>query len=483
VADLLIDDVQVAGRAGISVLVRDGRIAAVGERAVVSRQSGARGARLDGRGAALLPGLHDHHIHLLAAAARASSRWCGAPEVTDRGALVDRLRAAASAPPDERHRSGGQPTGRWVRAVGWDDAVAGWPDRVVLDAASVDRPIRLQHRSGAMWVLNSAGLAAVGLDGPGPHPTGVEVDAGGTPTGRLTGLDGWLRQRIGGAAPSLADLSAELSARGVSGVTDATAHNGPAELVALGRARQRGELAPRLVAMTSSAGVEVPDGVEVGPVKVRVDESALPSLEQLAGRMGDAHRANRAVAVHAASRVALVVAVEALKLAGAVDGDRIEHASVAPPELLGPIARAGATVVTQPHFLAERGDRYLESVDRRDQPWLYRCRGLLDAGIPLAAGSDAPVGRADPWRIMAAAVQRTTASGVVVNPAEALTPEQALALFTGHPTRPGGPPRRVEPGAPADLCLLDRAWAEARRDLAAVQVAATIVDGAVTWWA
>jgi predicted amidohydrolase YtcJ len=42
---------------------------------------------IDARGAALLPGLHDHHIHLAGLAARSASVWCGPPDVmsADRG--------------------------------------------------------------------------------------------------------------------------------------------------------------------------------------------------------------------------------------------------------------------------------------------------------------------------------------------------------------------------------------------------------------
>src|SRR5439155_480481 len=55
------------------------------------------------------------------------------------------------------------PPGEWLRAVGW----AGHEhdlDRDVLDAVVPDRPVRVQHRSGALWVLNSAALRRVGLD-------------------------------------------------------------------------------------------------------------------------------------------------------------------------------------------------------------------------------------------------------------------------------------------------------------------------------
>lgn len=369
-------------------------------------------------------------------------------------------------------------------------------------------------------MLNSAALRAVGLCGDGdcgrsPRPgagaaevtgnswrggaSGVELDADGSPTGRLTGLDDLMRERIADgsgewlesssesewiaderdAFPSLREVSIELASRGVIGVTDATAHNGPAELAALAESLQSGQLVQRIVAMTRDSDVRFPVGVETGPVKLVLFDPDLPSLPDLIGQIKDAHGHGRAVALHAASRVGVVLALAALGDAGCGPGDRIEHASVVPDEMLQQMAGMGVTVVTQPHFIAESGDRYRATVEPEDKPWLYRGRAFIESGIPLAAGSDAPVGGHDPWAIMSAALQRRTASGHVMAPGERLTPEQALALFTGHPDRPGGPSRMIEPGAPADLCLLDRPWSTARRALADVGVRATIVAGQV----
>ena len=78
---------------------------------------------------------------------------------------------------------------------------------------------------------------------------------------------------------------------------------------------------------------------------------------------------------------------------------------------------------------------------------------------------------------MAAAVERATASATVLGPDDRIAPRRALDLFLGPPDVPGGPPRRVVPGAPADLCVLDRPLADALEDLAAVRVIATLVGG------
>jgi predicted amidohydrolase YtcJ len=177
----------------------------------------------------------------------------------------------------------------------------------------------------------------------------------------------------------------------------------------------------------------------------------------------------------------MVLACGALEAAGVLAGDRIEHASVMPPALAEWIARLGITVVTQPNFVRERGDSYLRDVESAEQPWLYRCRGAIDAGIALGGGTDAPYGDPDPWLAMQAAVTRCTRDGALLSESESLTPERALALFTSSPCAPGGPPRRVTVGALADLCVLDRPWSRARDELSSSMVTATVVAGRVVW--
>jgi predicted amidohydrolase YtcJ len=181
------------------------------------------------------------------------------------------------------------------------------------------------------------------------------------------------------------------------------------------------------------------------------------------------------------TRTELVLAVASFAAAGARGGDRIEHAAVAPPEAVALLAESPLTVVTQPNFIRERGDGYATRVEPGDRPWLYRGRGFLDAGVPLGGGTDAPFGDPDPWLAMRAAVDRRSAGGLVLGSDEALSPEQALALFTSPAHAPGAPSRRIEVGAPADLCLLDRPWLEARRELSSAHVAATLRGGSLSW--
>jgi predicted amidohydrolase YtcJ len=331
-------------------------------------------------------------------------------------------------------------------------------------------------------MVNSAGARLLGLDSGARQP-GIERDKAGRATGRLFRLDAWLRKRIGTTEPpSLAAVSHRLARHGVTGVTDATATNGAEELRAFGDAADRGELKQRVLLMGSAALPRADHPrVKRGAVKVLLDERDLPDYGELRETFAAAHRSGRAVAVHCVTRSELVLAAAALEAAGGHGGDRIEHAGVAPPDVLPILAALPLTVVTQPNFIRERGDAYLEDVDPRDRPWLYRGRALLDASIPLGGGTDAPFGRCDPFAAMQSAVDRRTESGATIGPDENLTPEQALGLFTSPAADPGGPQRRVAVGAPADLCLLTRPWADARRELSSDLVAATLIAGQLVW--
>ncbi|MGM3262689.1 hypothetical protein ACS22S_27280, partial [Klebsiella pneumoniae] len=49
---------------------------------------------LDAAGGAFLPGLNDHHLHLVALAAALDSVRCGPPDIHEAEALAERLRCA-----------------------------------------------------------------------------------------------------------------------------------------------------------------------------------------------------------------------------------------------------------------------------------------------------------------------------------------------------------------------------------------------------
>lgn len=437
--DLIIRNARGADGGPLAVGLRDGRVAAMG--AAVA----GHGPEFDARGLRLGGGLHDHHLHLLATAARMESVDLSDCRSVD--AVIAKLRARAGAP------------GTWVRAIGYDERVVGLPDRVLLDDWLPDRSLRVQDRTGGYWLLNSAGLAQLG---EGPFPACVELDADERPNGRIWRGDAWLRERIGGAPPSLAALGAKLAGWGVTGVTDAGASNGAAEAALLA-----GAMPQRLVTMGTEA-LPAGHGYVLGPVKLLLDENDLPPVEAVAGRIAAARALGRNVAAHCVTLGELVFYLEALAVAGgAKPGDRIEHGGVIAASLIGDIATAGLTVVTQPNFIHDRGDRYRAQMDGDALNDLYRLGSLARGGVRVLGGSDAPYGDANPWVALRAATDRRTRGGDVIGGSEAVGRAEALALYQG--------PLAV--GAPADLILYD--WAE---DVGARgSVALTLIGGEIVW--
>jgi predicted amidohydrolase YtcJ len=452
---MLIRNAELEGGAICDVRIdRDG-IVAIGQIAACDGEP-----VFDGDGGLLLPGLHDHHIHVAALAAAQASVKCGPPEVNGPDDFAAALRTAGSG---------------WLRATGYHESVAGLLDANALDRITVDRPVRVQHRSGRMWFFNSPGLDAILANRSAPP--GLERVDGGY-TGRLFDEDDWLRATLGSAPPAFAAIGTQLARSGVTGLTDMSPGNGPLIARHFAAERASGSL-PQHVLLAGGfdlVDTATPDGISLGAAKLHLHEADLPPFDDVIAFIHRAHALGRVVAVHCATEVELIYTLAAFAEAGVAPGDRIEHASVTPDTALADIARLGLIVVTQPHFIFERGDIYRTDVESRDQPFLYRLRAFLDAGITLAAGSDAPFGSANPWMAMAAATSRRTRAGATIGPSEALTPERALDLYLRDPEKLGQR-RRVAIGAPADLCLLDRPWASARSALSSDLVRATFIRG------
>ncbi|MGH3562302.1 MAG: amidohydrolase family protein, partial [Mycobacterium sp.] len=293
---------------------------------------------LDAGFGAVLPGLHDHHVHLRAAAAAGDSLPVGPPRVRSKSQLSQALSNAA---PD---------ADGWIRAVGYHESVAGELDRSALDALLPATPLRIQHRSGALWMLNSAGLARIGL---ADHPDG-----------RLRSMDHGWSNALQRRHTNLAELSHQLTGLGVTGVTDATPDLSADDIVAFMVAHRRGEFRPRPRFLAPGKKILHDD---------RLD------LEALTDWIVDCHRDDHLVAVHCVTAAQLVVAIAALRAAGPDPRDRIEHAAIVPDDMIAELADLAVTVVTQPNFIAERGEAYLRDIAAHEQSQLWRVASLIAA--------------------------------------------------------------------------------------------------------
>ncbi|MDT7766707.1 MAG: hypothetical protein QOC63_6127 [Mycobacterium sp.] len=394
---------------------------------------------LDAAGGTVIPGLHDHHVHLRSAAAALTSARVGPAEVRGREDLARALADAAVG------------SDGWIRAVGYHEAVAGPLDRDVLDEVSPSLPVRVQHRSGVLWTLNSAALARVGLT---DHPDG-----------RLPSADRSWSDTLQRDESGLAVVSRRLSGYGVTGVTDATPDFEVSDIVKLIEAHRRGELRQRVRCLA--------------PGKRILHDGDL-DLAELTGWIADRHAADAPVAVHCVTAAQLVVTLAALREAGTHPQDRIEHAAVVPEDSVADLKDLGVVVVTQPNFVAERGDQYLADIPAAEHHELWRVASLLTAGVKVALSTDMPFGDGDPWASMRAAVRRTTAGGALLGADEGVSPHEALIMFFGTPNQPTDP-RTVRPAQPGDLCVLAAPPAEVLSELDSQMVTATVIAGEVVF--
>jgi predicted amidohydrolase YtcJ len=460
---ILIRNVADRGRPGLDVRVGPEAILEVG--LGLRRDPGEQ--VLNGAGGAIIPGLHDHHVHLRAAVAARQSLDVSSVRSPEE---FDRVISTAA------HAAGHLP---WLRVTGWHEHAAGTLDRHRLDRLAGPLPVRVQHRGGAMWVLNSPALQQAGADQC--DLPGIERDAQGELTGQLVRLDSWLRDRL--PPPADEDFAAGLTAYaadaamlGVTGFTDATPDRDQSDVAEFTALSATGTLPQRLVLM-GPCGLTQPAGgrVSIGPVKVILDDTTLPGLAEFVDLIVAAHREGRPAAVHCVTAEQLVITVAALEQAGSA-GDRIEHAGIVPPGYSDRLAALGVTVVTQPGFITARGDDYRRDVESAEQAWLYPCASLIRAGVTVAAGTDAPFGPANPWHSIAAATTRRTPSGYVLGHNERVSATEALRLFLAAPDDLSRI-RTIAPCQPSDICVLSVPLAEALTHPAMATVRATIAEG------
>jgi hypothetical protein len=457
----------------------------------------------------ITPGLVDGHTHFASwALNRRRVQLAGA---RDRAEAVRRVARA-------------RPVDGWILGQGWDGN--GWqppPDREALDAVQ-SGPVFLDSLDlHAAW-LNSAALAAAGIDRSTPDPFGGRIvrDAAGEPTGLLQERAVELALAALPVPPpellrsALLDGQAEAHRLGLTGI-----HNVESEEVlsafraldAEGLLRLRVLFhppvasLPRLIRDGAKSG-EGSAWLTTGGVKLFLDGSlgtqtawmldhyegsddrGLPisTFEQARDATALAANAGIASVVHAIGDAAVRRALDLLEtLPRTALPHRIEHLQCVHPADVGRAAAAGLIGSVQPVHL-------LTDIPLVDRHWgsrgagAYAFRSLAEHGTVLALGSDAPVASLDPREGVYAAMARRSGGG---SPANGWYPDQRLGFtevlsgYTrGNAVAGGIASHRgtLAPGFDADLVAWDVDPALAHGDVDAfrhARVRLTVVGGEV----
>lgn len=459
----------------VDVLLHDGRVVDV--RPGVARPDGVEEVEADGRW--LLPGLWDQHVHL--------GQWTLASQRVDASA-VGSVAEAVSLVAERVAAAPGRPVITWGhRPGGW----GGECSVADLDEVSGVTPVVLIAGDGHHAWLNSAALAALGLparDGvvrenewfaAYDRLTRLGDDAGTSPAAYRTVLDAaaalgvvglvdyefvgsvddwverWrqgcdpLRVRVATYADGLEDVIAQRRRTGDPLSDDGRLTMGPLKIISDGSLNTRTAWCCEPYA--DGALLEHPAGA------ANLTESELTAL------LARAHMSGLEVATHAIGDAAVTAALDAYAATGARGS--VEHAQLVARGDVRRMAGLGIRASVQPgHLLDDRDLTELIWPGRSERSFAFRW--MLDDGVRLCFGSDAPVSPLDPWLAVAAAVRRTADERPAWHPEQALTTREALAASVdGQPM--------VGVGSPADVVLLDDDPLTAPRP----HVALTVVDG------
>jgi len=482
-----------------AVFIRHGLIAARGPCEQLERGIPKATRRLELPGRLLMPGFHDAHSHLLGA-----------------GILAQDLQLKGSNSLDEilgrvAGRVQGLAAGEWIIGRGWaDDELDRIPTRSELDRASGSRPVFLARRDGHGGVANTAALDAAGLTHDASDPvhgrvgrdnagerTGLVLEAAFEQLRRSAPLASWKRRVR--AAESMLEGALSL---GITSIQDDCSWDSRLDAFAVYRAALESKPGPRITlwqdlgrpllelnAERERDGLlRSPEGrsrLSYGLLKGYLDGSLgsrtatllapyedepensgldLMSAERCRELVARAHGAGFQVGLHTIGDRAARLALDAIEAAGPIESlrgrrHRLEHVQVLDPRDRSRFAELGAIASVQPIHLADDRAIVRSLLGPERSASSYCWRGLLDAGAPLAFGTDHPVAALDPLLGIAMAVQRSVDGQEPWHIEQGISLTEALSAYTYGAAYAAGQEQQLGslvPGQSADIAVLSR---------------------------
>ena len=522
-----------------AVLIRDGRIAAVGTDQEVKKLSRGKDETLDVQGRTVIPGIIDSHVHLLFGAYALHALNLTTPQrsinVRNPDELVARLMAYAAEHPKDPIV---------LARADFSAAPPSTPTTELLDRAVPGRPVVVHNSSEhSLWV-NSAALKLAGItDYPladSAEERGVIRNASGHPTGTLIEAAMEAMERavdaqlpVESKLEMVAAATRYLNSFGITSIVNAT--GSLSEIGLYATLHERGQLTVRT--RTAFGSVAVPhrltaqflseleqartryhdEWVSANLVKFFADgfSGLIPPLvyepHEYESLVSELDRRGYQVMTHAARNDSVHMILDTYQRVQVKNGPRerrmrLEHADVTDAADIARFAKLGVTVVMQPSFCcASTGLNY----DAEHQLATDRWRTFLNAGTELAFSSDWPCTLPpDPFLGMQQAVLREVwrspdtewivgnpfdgaGQGGAVRTGEFYTPEERIGIMEALKAYTQGSAYAafmddqvgtLEVGKQADLVVLSQdLFAVAPNTIAATRPLMTMVGGKVVY--
>jgi len=515
-----------------AVAIANGRILAVGSDAEIQGYAGKNTKIVDLQGKLTVPGLIDSHAHFVQGGFQLLS--VDLKDARTEAEFTRRIAAKVKtlAP------------GRWLMGGDWDEqawASAKLPTRQMIDDVTANNPAFLSRYDGHAVLVNSLAMKLAGVTRATPDPVGgiIVRDAKGEPTGIFKDAAQDLIAKVV-PPPTEADMTGALRAAlaeaarvGLTSVhsiaVDGESWNGSftGEIQLLRRAELEGWLTCRMYEVVPigqweklrDAGLAHnmgDDFIKLGAVKAFADGSLgsatawmyAPFADDPANRgiplplmnppakmetlASGADQAQIQLCIHAIGDRAISEILDMYARLGgsnpATHRFRIEHAQHMRLRDFARFGKLGIVASMQPYHAIDDGRWAEKRLGHERARWSYAWRSMLDAGAPLAFGSDWPVAPLSPILGIYAAVTRATLDGKHPDgwfPEQRLTVEEALRAYTmgsAYAAFQEVEKGSIAPGKLGDIVVLsDNLFTIPAAQIKEARVVITIVGGRIVY--
>ena len=522
-----------------AIALRQGKIQALGSTTALKTRIGPETSVIDLKGRTVIPGFIEGHGHFLSLGR--AQQILDLTQAQSFSEIVRQVATAAdSAEPGAWIFGRGWHQDKWLAQE--FKTVDRVPVNTPLNEVAPNNPVYLGHASGHAAFANDAALAAANIVNRTPDPDGGTIVR--SASGRATGLLRENAQKL--VERSIADymalqspeklrqnlleqvqLAGQLAlAHGITSFHDAGAsfqeidffrdleesEQLPVRLYVMVRGESNAELANRLKDYYMPSGEN--DFLTVRSIKRQIDGALgahgawlLEPYDDLPGSRGliletvaDIEKTAEVaiengfqVNTHAigtrANRETLDLYEriwERTSTSGNTLRWRIEHAQHIHPDDIQRFAALGIIAAIQGVHCTSDGPWINTRLgpDRTEQT-SYRWRDLLDAGVRINNGTDAPVEDIDPFASYAASVTRIMNTGDAFFPAQAMTRMEALKSYTldnAYSAFEEDIKGSLEIGKLADLAVLsDNLLTVPDNQLTSIQVDYTLIGGEIRY--